>query len=89
MKRSMDMGKNGKFAIIVFMCICRVLYEMLSYSGERSFSFKASDWPARAGQCASVLRSMSLKNGFRHVLLNPLLYPLRSMTHVLIITVAQ
>ena len=62
---------------------------MLPYSGERSFSFKASDWLARAGQCASVLRTMSLKNGLRYVLLNPLLPPLGSTTHVPTITVAH
>ena len=45
---------------------------MLSYSIKESFSFKAFNWLARAGQCASVLRNMSLKNGFWHVLLNPL-----------------
>ena len=48
-----------------------------------------SDWLARAGECASVLRSKSLKNGFRYVLLNPLLQPLESMTHVPTITVEQ
>ena len=62
---------------------------MLPYSGKRSFRFKGSDWLARAGQCASVLRNMSLKNGFRYVLLNPLLQPLRSTTHVPTITVAR
>ena len=62
---------------------------MLPYSGERSFSFKDSDWLARAGECASVLRSKSLKNGFRHMLLNPLLQPLRSTTHVPIIIGTQ
>ena len=61
----------------------------MSYSRERSFSFKASDWLARAGQCALVLRIMSLKIGFRHVLLNFLLQTLRSTTHVPTITVAQ
>ena len=55
---------------------------MLPYGGERSFSFKAFNWLARAGQCASVLRNMFLKNGSRHVLLNPLLEPLRITTHV-------
>ena len=89
MKRSMATDNNGKFVIIVFACACRVLLEMLFYGGERSFSFKASDWLARAGQCASVLRSMSLKNGFRHVLFNFLLEPLRSTTHVPTITVAR
>ena len=34
---------------------------MLPYSRVTSFSFKASDWLARAGQCALVL-SMYLKN---------------------------
>ena len=46
---------------------------MLSYSRKGSFSFEASDWLAKAGECASVVGSVSLKNGFRHVLLNPLL----------------
>ena len=45
---------------------------MLFNSRKGSFSFKASDWLARAGQCASVLRNMLLENGFGHVLLNPL-----------------
>ena len=62
---------------------------MLPYSGEKNFSFKASDWLARAGECASVLRSKSLKNSFRYVLLNPLLQILRSTTHLPTITVAQ
>ena len=44
---------------------------MLSNSRKGSFSFKASGWLARVGQCASVLRNMLLENGFRHVLLNP------------------
>ena len=52
-------------------------------------AFKASDWLARAGQCVSVLRSMSLKNGFRYMVVNPLLQPLRSTTHVSTIAVAQ
>ena len=52
MKSSTATGKNGKFVIVVFTCTCRVLQEMLPYSGERSFSFKASDWLARAGQFA-------------------------------------
>ena len=55
---------------------------MLPYSGERSFRFKAIDWLARTGESASVLRNMSLKNGSRYVLLDPLLQPLRSTTHV-------
>ena len=37
---------------------------MLSYSRKGSFSFEASDWLARAGECASVLGSVSLKNGY-------------------------
>ena len=40
---------------------------MLSNSRKGSFSFKASDWLVRAGQCASVLRNMLLENGFGHV----------------------
>ena len=36
-------------------------------------ALKASDWLARAGQCALVLRNMLLENGFGHMLLNPLL----------------
>ena len=71
MKRSTATGKNGTFIIIIFTCACRILYEMLCYGRKGSFSFKASDWLARAGQCALVLRNMSLKNGFRHVLLDP------------------
>ena len=73
MKRSTASGKNGKFAIIVITCTCRVLQEMLPRIKERCFSLKAYDWLARAGLCASVLRSVSIKNGFRYVLLNPLL----------------
>ena len=73
MRRSTATGKNGKSVMIVFTCACRVLENMLSYRGERSFSFKAFNWLARAGQCASILRSKSLKNGFRHVLLDSLL----------------
>ena len=61
--KSTASGKNGKFAIVVFTYTCRVLQEMLPYSGERSFSFTASDWFATASQCPSVLRSVSLKNG--------------------------
>ena len=49
MKSTTASDKNGKSAIVVFACTCRVLQEMLLYSGERSFSFKASDWLARAG----------------------------------------
>ena len=60
----MALDKNGKFVIIVFTCTCWVLQEVLSYSGERSFNFRASDWLVSVGQCASVLRSVSLKNGF-------------------------
>ena len=45
---------------------------MLFNSRKESFSFKASDWLARVGQCASVLRNTLLKNGFGHVPLNPL-----------------
>ena len=56
---------------------------------QRSFSFKASDCLAKAIQCASVLRSMCLKNGFRYFLLNLLLQPLGSTTHVPTIAVAQ
>ena len=73
MKKSTAMGKNRKFVIIIFTCACRVLQKMLSNSRKGSFSFKASDWLARAGQCASDLRNMLLENGFGHVLLNPLL----------------
>ena len=73
MKRSTTTGKNRKFVIIIFMCTCRVLQTMLSNSRKGSFSFKAFDWLARAGQCASVLRNMLLEGGFRHMLLNPLL----------------
>ena len=62
---------------------------MLSYSGERNFSFKASDWLAGVSQCASALRNMSLENGFRHMLLNPLLQSLTSTNHVPAIPVAQ
>ena len=40
MKRTTATGKNGKFVIIAFTCACRVSSEMLSYSGERNFSFK-------------------------------------------------
>ena len=73
MKRSTATSKNRKFVIIIFTCACRVLSKMLSNSRKGSFSFKASDWLARAGQCALVLRNMLLENGFGHVLLNPLL----------------
>ena len=52
-------------------------------------AFKASNWLARAGQCAAVLRSMSLQSGFRYKLLNPPLQPLESTTHVLTVIVAQ
>ena len=62
---------------------------MLPCSGERSFSLKVSNWLARANQCASVLRRMSLKNVFKYMLLDPLLHTLESTTHVPIITVAQ
>ena len=62
---------------------------MLPYSEKGSFSLKASDWLARAGECAWVLRSMSLKHGFRYVLLNHLLWFLRSTTHVPTTTTAQ
>ena len=65
MKRSTATGKNGKLVIIIFTCACRILYG--------SFNFKVSDWLARVGQCASVLRNMPLKNGFKHVLLDHLL----------------
>ena len=61
------------FAIVVFTCTRRVLQEMLPYSEEKSFSFKTFEWLSRAGQCASVLRSMTPKNGFRCMLLNSLL----------------
>ena len=73
MKKSTATGKNRKFVIIIFTCACRVLQKMLSDSRKGSFSFKAFDWLARAGQCASVLRNMLLENGFGHVLLNPML----------------
>ena len=43
MKSSTVLGKNEKFAIVVFTCTRRVLQERLTYSRERSFSFKASD----------------------------------------------
>ena len=75
MKSSTASGRNGKFTIVVITCTCWVLQEMSRYSGERSFCFKASDWLARKGQCASVFRSIFLKNGFRCMLLNPLLQP--------------
>ena len=61
---------------------------MLPYSVERSFSFKTFHWLAKAGQCASLL-SMSLKNNVRLVLLNLLLHPLGSTTHLPTITAAQ
>ena len=89
MKSSTLSGKNGIFSIVVFTCALRVLQEMFSYSRKRSFSFKASDWLARAGQCAAVLRSMPLPSGFSYMLLNPPLQPLESMTHVPTIIVAQ
>ena len=73
MKRSTATEKNRKFAIIIFTCAGRVLQKMLSNSRKGSFSLKASDWLARAGQCASVLKNLLLKNDFGHVLLNPLL----------------
>ena len=62
---------------------------MLPYSNARSFSFKASDWLARAGQRALVLRSISLKNGYRYVGLNPLVQLLEKMIHVLTIIEEQ
>ena len=89
MKSSAASGKNGKSAIVVFTCTCRILQVMLPHSRKKSFSYKTSDWLARAGQFATVLRNVILKNGFRHVLLDPLLQTLGSTTHVLTITVAQ
>ena len=60
MKRNTATGKNKKFDIIIFTCANRVMQEILTYSIKVSFSFKASDWLARAGQCASVQRNMLL-----------------------------
>ena len=62
-----------KFVIIIFTRACRVLQKMLSNSRKGGFSFKASDWLARAGHCALVLRNMLLENSFGHMLLNFLL----------------
>ena len=39
--------------------------------------------------CCGLEKYMSLKNGFRYMLVNPLLQPLGSTTHVSTITVAQ
>ena len=63
MKKSTATGKNREYVVIIFVCACRVLQKMLFYGRKGSFSFKASDWLARTGQCASVLRNMLLENG--------------------------
>ena len=73
MKRSTATGKNRKFVIIIFTCELGFCKRCCPIAEKGSFSFKASDWLARASQCALVLRNMRLKNGFRHVLLNPLM----------------
>ena len=55
----------------------------------KKFQLKGFWLACKRGQCALVLGNMSLKNGFRYMLFNPLLQPLRNATHVLTIAVAQ
>ena len=65
-----DVIANNSAAVFY---IVNIFVKDVVYGRKGSFSFKAFDWLARAGQCASVLKNTFLDNGFGHVLLNPML----------------